>query len=86
MNKILLITRPKHDITVHYLFHWAKQVIELAKSKSISVRESHEKSKNIFKENALRLATSESQDSYLIQFLVWDMRHQVCLGEEGAHF
>jgi hypothetical protein len=213
MNKILLITRPKHDITVHYLFHWAKQIIELAKNKNISVldldkeranrrevssmlqkkepllvffnghgdndcvkghddeillavgeneqlliskivyslscrsgknlgpksvqngalgylgydddfiffieddkigspledktaelfleasnqvmislikghtiKESYEKSKNIFRENILRLAASESQDSYLIQFLVWDMQHQVCLGEESAHF
>lgn len=46
MNKILLITRPKHDATVYYLFHWAKKIIELAKSKSISVLDLDEKRAN----------------------------------------
>ena len=46
MNKILLITRPKHDVTVYYLFHWAKKIIELAKSKSISVLDLDEKRAN----------------------------------------
>ncbi|MBU4022841.1 hypothetical protein KJ591_00555, partial [Patescibacteria group bacterium] len=37
MNKTLLITRPKHDTTVHYLFYWSKKIIELAQEKSIKV-------------------------------------------------
>jgi len=37
MNKKLLVTRPKHDITTHYLFHWSEEIIKLAKNKSISV-------------------------------------------------
>ncbi|MBU2472695.1 hypothetical protein KKE74_01535 [Patescibacteria group bacterium] len=37
MNKIFLITRPKHDETTHYLFYWSKKVIELAKRKGIQV-------------------------------------------------
>lgn len=37
MSKTFLITRPKHDHTTHYLFNWAKAIIELAKSKSIEV-------------------------------------------------
>ena len=37
MNKTLLITRPKHDVTVHYLFHWSKKIIEQAEKKGIKV-------------------------------------------------
>mgnify|MGYP001610199494 CR=1 FL=1 len=37
MNKIFLITRPKHDATTHYLFNWSKEVIELARKKGIQV-------------------------------------------------
>ena len=37
MNKILLITRPRHDITVRYLFYWAKKIIEFAEKKQFSV-------------------------------------------------
>ena len=37
MNKIFLITRPKHDEATHYLFYWSKKVIELAKRKGIQV-------------------------------------------------
>lgn len=33
MNKIILITRPNHDPTTNYLYHWCKPVIELANSK-----------------------------------------------------
>lgn len=37
MNKSLLITRPEHDDTTHYLSNWSLDSIELAKSKSIEV-------------------------------------------------
>lgn len=213
MNKTLLITRPKHDATVHYLFHWSKKVIEEAEEKGIIVwnlesqrarfrevesflknkkpslvffnghgndncvmghdnevlvavdkneqllvskiiyalscrsgkglgcksvengalgymgydddfifvmeqnkignplmdktaklflepsnrlmtcllkghpiKYSHEQSKKFFRRNIRKVATSESQDSYLIRYLFWDMRHQVCLGNENASF
>ncbi len=213
MNKILLITRPKHDATVYYLFHWAKKIIELAKNKSISVLDlsekranckevtsilqkkepllvffnghgdegcimghnnevllavgkneqlliskiiyslscrsgkklglkgvqigasaylgydddfifvrdenklrtpledktaqlflepsnqimvsmlkghtagnSHERSKRNFRKSVLKVASSESYDNYLIPYLIWNMQHQVCLGNENASF
>ena len=35
MSKILFITRPRHDDTTHYLFHWSKKIIDFAGSKSI---------------------------------------------------
>ncbi|MBU4274836.1 hypothetical protein KKE19_03410 [Patescibacteria group bacterium] len=211
MNKTLLITRPKHDPTVHYLFYWAKKIIELARAKSITVidlrgkranheevisilqkkqpslvffnghgndgcilgyndevlvavgksenvlvskivyalscrsgkelgpksiqngalgyigydddfifvrdenkmseplkdktaglflepsnqvmvcllkghpiKYSHEQSKKKFRENMRQVANSESQESYLIRYLFWDMQHQVCLGDRNV--
>jgi hypothetical protein len=33
----MLITRPEHDPTTHYLSNWSKEVIELAESKNIKV-------------------------------------------------
>lgn len=213
MNKTLLITRPKYDITVHYLFYWSKKIIELAKEKGIKVlnlegkranckevesmlrkiepslvflnghgnddritghdnevllvtgrnegllvskivyalscrsgkklgcesvkkgtlgyigydddfifiidpdkisdplkdktaelfleasnqvmiclikghdiKYSHEQSKKIFLNNARKLVNSESEQSYLIPYLLWNMQHQVCLGDENASF
>ncbi len=31
----LLVTRPQHDITTHYISSWAQEIIDLAKKKSI---------------------------------------------------
>lgn len=37
MNKILLVTRPNHDITTRYLSVWNERIIELAQKKHILV-------------------------------------------------
>ena len=37
MNKILLITRPDHDITTRYLSVWSKKIMELADKKNVQV-------------------------------------------------
>lgn len=37
MSKKLLITRPEHDDTTHYLSHWSKQAISVAQSKGIKI-------------------------------------------------
>jgi len=46
MTKKILVTRPKHDITTHYLFYWAYKVIELAKARGMSVLDLHKKRAN----------------------------------------
>jgi hypothetical protein len=38
-NKKLLITRPDHDPTTNYLYHWCKPVIDLATSKGYTVHD-----------------------------------------------
>ncbi|EKD56026.1 MAG: hypothetical protein ACD_58C00317G0018 [uncultured bacterium] len=37
MNKTILITRPQHDETTNYLYHWSKQVIQEAEKKNLKV-------------------------------------------------
>ena len=37
MNKKMLITRPEHDDTTHYLSHWGKKAIEIAEAKNITI-------------------------------------------------
>lgn len=37
MSKKLLITRPEHDDTTHYLSHWSKYAIEIAEQKGLFV-------------------------------------------------
>lgn len=53
MNRILLITRPDHDITTRYLSIWSKKVTELAVSliKGNTSEESSERSKRFFLRN-----------------------------------
>jgi len=46
MSKILLITRPKHDATLHYLFNWVKEIIELANKKGIKILDLKQKRAN----------------------------------------
>lgn len=37
MNKSLLITRPNHDSSTTYLFHWSKPIIEVARQKGFKI-------------------------------------------------
>jgi hypothetical protein len=37
MNKTILITRPNHDSTTDYLYHWSKPVIDVANKKRFKV-------------------------------------------------
>lgn len=45
MTKIL-ITRPEHDDTTHYLSHWSKQAVDLAGNKGIKVFDLHRENAN----------------------------------------
>lgn len=42
----MLITRPNHDLTTNYLFHWSKFIIELANKVKTSVIDLREKRAN----------------------------------------
>jgi len=51
-----------------------------------SGKEAHEKSKNAFMLNIRKLLSSQAKESYLVRYLLWDMKHQVCLGNKNATF
>lgn len=44
--KSLLITRPDHDDTTHYLYYWHNKTIEVAKSKNVKVLDLSKKRAN----------------------------------------
>ena len=46
MNRIFLITRPKHDETTHYLFYWGSEVLKIAEKKGIQVLDLQKKRAN----------------------------------------
>ena len=46
MSKKLLITRPEHDDTTHYLSNWSKKAIDIAQSKGIKILDMPKKRAN----------------------------------------
>ena len=49
----ILITRPEHDDTTHYLSHWSRQAIDLAEKKGIKVFDLHRENANRQKFNGI---------------------------------
>ena len=37
MSKALLVTRPRHDVTTYYLYHWTAEIIKEAKKKGFKL-------------------------------------------------
>ncbi len=46
MKKVLLLTRPEHDHTTHYLSNWCRDNIELAEKKGFKVLDLHRERAN----------------------------------------
>ena len=77
------ISNPLKDRTAALFLEPSNQVM-ICLIKGHSTEFSHEQSKKLFRQNAIKVANSESQDNYLIPYLLWDMQHQVCLGDKNA--
>lgn len=77
------LAAPLEDKTAQLFLEPSNQVM-ISLLKGNSIKKSHTKSKRAFRANAIKLASSESQDNSLIPFLFWDMQHQVCLGNPDA--
>jgi len=80
-----MTNRPLRDNTARLFLEPSNHVI-IGLLKGHSAKESHKRSVKIFRENISKVANSESPDNYLIPYLLWDMRHQVCLGDKNAYF
>lgn len=78
-------THPEQD-SIATLFLDASNVICFSLLKGKTTDESFKDSQNAFRKTIRSLLTSESaiQQSSTIRFLIWDMKHQVCLGDQDA--
>ncbi len=66
----------------------SRQIIFIAISllKGNSAGDSHQRSQQFFERNIHRSLTSDthSADKENVPFLLWDMKHQVCLGDKNV--
>jgi len=78
-------SRPLTD-TVAKLFLEPSNYVAIALVKGHSAGVANERSKALFKKNIKTLMTSDTpkEDRELIPYLLWDMDHQVCLGNDKA--
>jgi len=78
-------TKPLEDKTAALFLEPSNQTVRsLLKGNSAGL--SNESGKNLFLKNILKLLTSESDkaDSENVRYLIWDMKHQICLGDQDA--
>lgn len=52
--------------------------------KGYTVKQAYAKSQQFYLQNIQKVLASNSSESYLARYLIWDMRHQVYLGDENA--
>lgn len=78
-------TNPKED-NIAALFLNASNAIPFSLLKGKTTKESHYNSQKAFRKTIRTLLTSESKSyqTSTIRFLIWDMQHQVCLGNQQA--
>ena len=74
---------PEKDETAGYFLKASNQIaVSLIEEKTTG--QAYTDSQNAFRTNIKKLLTSDSQsqDSSMVRYLVWDMQHQVCLGDQ----
>mgnify|MGYP001587644496 CR=1 FL=1 len=78
-------TNPKRD-NVAALFLDASNEIPISLIKGKTTKDAYNDSQNSFRKKIRSLLTSEStiDQTSTIRFLFWDMKHQVCLGDQDA--
>lgn len=52
--------------------------------KGHTTKEAYQKSQNLYLQNIQKVLVSNSSEPYLARYLFWDMRNQVCLGDQNA--
>lgn len=79
------VIKPTSDKTAKLFLEPSNQVIRsLLKGNSTS--KANNSGKDMYLKNITSLLTSETtkEDSSVLRYLVWDMKHQVCLGDQDA--
>jgi len=79
------LSHPLEDKTA-FLFLKPSNQLAISLLKGNTTSEANKKSKNLYKKNIAKILIKGSlHDNYRdIPFLVWNMKHQVCLGNQGA--
>jgi len=79
------MNRPVHDPNAKPFMESSNQVM-FSILKGRSAREAFERSKELFKKYFVVLSSSsaDADSLQIVQFLWWDMRNQVCLGNQSA--
>lgn len=81
------IGKPLEDKTAE-LFLEPSNYIPVSLVKGHTAGDANNRSKKLFRRNIERLVIEgpSSDDYNAIRYLLWDMTHQVCLGDENAIF
>ena len=77
------ISRPLQDKTAS-LFLEPSKLFMASLVKGNSVIESENKTKTLFRENILRLLSTDMSDKNLLKYLLWDLKHLVSHGNLKA--
>jgi len=77
------ISKPLFDKTASLFLEPSTMIVNML-LKGHTTSEAHNKSKAMFLQNIQNLLNSSSAEAYLIPWLLWDMQHQVCLGDQSA--
>ncbi len=82
-----MISRPLEDKTAGFFLEPATEIIT-SLLKGAKAGECSKKSKESFERNMHKLLSSEAskEDASLARYLWWNMRNQVCLGDENSSF
>lgn len=78
------ISKPLFDKTASLFLEPSTMIVNML-LKGHTTSEAHIRSKAMFLQNIQNLLNSSSAEAYLIPWLLWDMQHQVCLGDQAAH-
>ena len=81
------VRKPLEDKTAE-LFLKPSNYIPISLLKGHTAGEANDRSKNLFRKNIEKLIIEgpSSDNYYAIRYLLWDMTHQVCLGDRSAIF
>ena len=77
------VSRPLEDKTAALFLEPSNQIVRSI-LKGHSAEDSSNRSKNKFYENIKSLLSSESSNGFLVPYLLWDLKNQICLGKKDA--
>jgi|SRR3989338_4344480 len=77
------LSKPLEDKTAKLFLGPSNQLV-ISFLKGHTAGEARERSQNYFMENIQKLISSDSSDSDMAQYLLWDKMHQVCLGDKDT--